>query len=80
MFRLNQNEYDYLKTASTAAGARSLSEFVRTRVLLVANELEYADFEGRLDQVNRTLAQLIQLVAKEPSEVYLTRRASDFPD
>lgn len=65
MFRLKQEEFNRLKVACTAAGTRTLSEFVRTRVLRAVNEPEFADFEKRLDQVNRTLTQLIQLVGEE---------------
>lgn len=78
MFRLNQDEYNRLNTASTAAGVRSLSEFVRTRVLRAVNEPEFAGFEKRLDEVNRTLAQLIQRVADEapaPAGGYSARRS-----
>jgi hypothetical protein len=68
MFRLKQEEFNCLEVACGAAGTRSLSEFVRTRVLRAVNEPEFADFEKRLDKVNRTLTQLIKLVAEKTSE------------
>jgi len=63
MLRLKQEEFNRLKAASAAAGTRTLSEFVRSRVLRAGNEPEFAEFERRLDKVNRTLPELIRLVA-----------------
>jgi hypothetical protein len=68
MFRLKQEEFNRLEVACAAAGTRTLSEFVRTRVLRAVNEPEFADFERRLDNVNRTLTELVRLVAENTSE------------
>ena len=68
MIRLKQEEFNRLEVACAAAGTRTLSEFVRTRVLRAVNEPEFADFEKRLDKVNRTLTQLMGLVAEKASE------------
>ena len=76
MIRLKQEEFNRLEGACAAAGIRTLSEFVRTRVLRAVNEPEFAGFEKRLDKVNRTLTQLVKLVAEKTSEpgTHSTRR------
>ena len=68
MLRLQQEEFNRLRIAGTAAGTGTLSEFVRTRVLRVLSEPEFADFERRFDTVKATLTQLIKLVAEKRLE------------
>ena len=76
IFRLNQDEFNQLQAACMAIGARSLSDFVRTRVLRATNEPEFAHFERKLDDVNLVLSQLIRLVAEEEPEVSGSRLVS----
>jgi len=58
IFRLTQDEYDRVKSASSAGGARSLSDFARANVLRAAGEPTLGEMERKLDALNRTVQNL----------------------
>ena len=58
IFRLTQDEYNRVKSASSAGGARSLSDFARANVLRAAGEPTLGQMERKLDEVNRTVRQI----------------------
>jgi hypothetical protein len=60
IFRLTQEEYQQLESVSTAGGARSLSEFARSKVLRGTGEPSLAELERKLDE----LAGVVEGLAK----------------
>lgn len=59
IFRLTQDEYESLREASS--GARSLSEFARSRLM---NTLEAPPLDARLTQLHTTMVRLTELLEK----------------
>jgi hypothetical protein len=59
IFRLTQDEYDSLRTASSEKGARSLSEFARTKLL---GSLEAPALDQQITELKTTLARITQLL------------------
>ncbi|HUA83500.1 MAG TPA: hypothetical protein VMB85_06535 [Bryobacteraceae bacterium] len=59
IFRLTQDEYDALQTAS--AGARSLSDYARTRLL---NSPASSKIDQELSEIKTTVARLADLLEK----------------
>ena len=59
VFRLTQREYDHLKSASRRTGARNISEFARSEILLsVERSLDAAAAAGEpVPHVRRTLIE-----------------------
>jgi hypothetical protein len=74
IFRLTQDEYKQLETISSAGGARSLSEFARSRVLygnaLYGNavrgngEPSLAEIEKKLDELAGAVQGLARILVK----------------
>ena len=69
IFRLTQDEYKQLETISTAGGARSLSEFARSRVLqgnaVSGNgEPSLAEIEKKLDELAGAVQGLARILVK----------------
>ncbi|HEV2199826.1 MAG TPA: hypothetical protein VGR73_08385 [Bryobacteraceae bacterium] len=60
IFRLTQDEYNRVKSASHAGGARSLSDFARANVLRAAGEPTLGQMERKLDELHRTVRQLAE--------------------
>ena len=60
IFRLTQDEYQALQSAST--GARSLSDFARTKLL---TSLEEPAVDKHLLELKTTVARIAQLLEKE---------------
>jgi hypothetical protein len=58
IFRLTQEEYNCVKSSSSAGGARSLSEFARTHVLRAAGEPSLGQVERKLDALHQAVEQL----------------------
>jgi len=65
IFRINQDEYNQLQAACSEIGARSLSDFLRSRVLNAAREPQLARLDQKLDEANLALQRLMQLVGEE---------------
>lgn len=64
VFRLTEEEFKQLKTASSAKGSRSLSDFVRTQALRASGELSLVKVDKKLDELNRAVRQILQIVSK----------------
>ena len=65
VFRVTEDEYDRLKAACSATGARSLSQFARRQIFLpVSPGPSLAEIEGKLSQLTAALLQLKQMIAK----------------
>lgn len=77
LFRLTEDEYDYLQTACEAGQARSISDFARSRILgqhvsdaqksgpmdtLSADAQSFDGLEQRLDQIQAAVEHLTQLL------------------
>ena len=62
IFRLTEDEYQSLQTASSGQGARSLSEFARARLL---GALEISPIDVKLSELKTTVTRLAQLLEKE---------------
>jgi hypothetical protein len=60
IFRLTKDEYETIQTASS--GARSLSEFARTRLM---GALETSPIDMKLTELKITVTRLAQLLEKE---------------
>jgi hypothetical protein len=62
IFRLTQEEYQQLETVSTAGGARSLSEFARSRVLNGAGEPSLTELKQKLDELTGAVQGLTRIL------------------
>jgi hypothetical protein len=60
IFRLTQDEYNRVKSASHAGGARSLSDFARANILRAAGEPTLGQVERKLDELDRTVRRLAE--------------------
>ena len=65
VFRLTEEEFDQLKTASVAEGSHSLSDFVRSQALRTGRELSLVEVDKKLSELNRAVQQILQLVTKQ---------------
>ena len=64
IFRLTQDEYRQLESVSTAGGARSLSEFARSKVLHGGSEPSLAELKSKLDELAGAVAGLARSLSK----------------
>jgi hypothetical protein len=62
IFRLTQDEYQTLQTASSEKGARSLSEFARGKLL---SSLAAPALDEQITELKTTVARIAQLLEKE---------------
>ena len=62
IFRLTQDEYAALQSASAGNGARSLSEFARDRLL---GALLQSPMDERISAIQSSVARLAQLLEKD---------------
>jgi hypothetical protein len=65
IFRLTQEEYNRVKSATSAGGARSLSDFARANVLRAAGEPTLGQMERKLDELNRAVRQIADRLIRE---------------
>ena len=65
VFRLTEEEFDHLKTASSAEGSRSLSDFVRSQTLRASGEPAMVKVDKKLDELNRAVQQILEIVTKK---------------
>ena len=63
IFRITQDEYDHLKSACSARGARSLSDFARSRVLRALGEPSLADVGQRINELELAVQQLAEVLS-----------------
>jgi hypothetical protein len=61
IFRLTQDEYQTLQTASSEKGARSLSEFARGKLL---SSLGAPALDEQITELKTTVARIAQLLEK----------------
>ena len=61
IFRLTQDEYDALQSASAGNGARSLSEFARDRLL---GALARSPIDQQISELRTSVARITQLLEK----------------
>ena len=64
VFRLTQEEYQRLKATCSASGARSISDFARSKVLSSTGQPSLAGLEKKLDEINTSVQQLMQTSGK----------------
>lgn len=65
IFRLTQEEYQQLESVSSAGGARSLSEFARSRVLHNSSETtSLAEVKQKLDELTGVVEGLARSLEK----------------
>lgn len=67
IFRLTQEEYQHLEAISTAGGARSLSDFARSKVLHGDDSASpsLAEIEKKLDQLAGALEGLARILVRD---------------
>jgi transposase-like protein len=63
-FRLNRDELELFKKAFSTAGARSISDFVRTKVLQATRHPSLSEIEAKLDDVASAVQQLASAVSR----------------
>ena len=71
VFRLTQEEYANLQAACRSKGGRNLSEFTRSELMVMVRsepiealvEKHFQEIDGRLMQLDATVAQLAELLA-----------------
>jgi len=64
IFRLTQEEYSRVKSASLAGSARSLSEFARTNVLRATGDPSLARIESKLNELAQIAQQIVSAVRR----------------
>ena len=64
IFRLTQDEYHHLEAACSMGGARSLSDFARSRVLRATGEPSLAEVEKKVDEIKVAVQQLTHILVK----------------
>jgi len=66
LFRLTQDEYNYLQAACSAGSARSISDFARSRILGPApsEDLPLTQVEEKLSALKQAVDQLTQSLGK----------------
>ncbi len=62
IFRLTQDEYDTLQTASSEKGARSLSEFARAKLL---GSLDAPALDQQITELKTTVARIAQILERD---------------
>jgi hypothetical protein len=62
IFRLTQDEYNSLQTASSERGARSLSEFARAKLL---GSLDAPALDQQITELKTTVARIAQLLERD---------------
>jgi hypothetical protein len=62
LFRLTQDEYESLLEASSVEGARSFSEFARTKLL---RSFEAPSLDAQLTELKTSVAHLAELLAQK---------------
>jgi transposase-like protein len=63
-FRLNRDEFELFKKAFSSAGARSISDFVRAKVLQATRQPSLSELESKLDGVALAVQQLTSVVSR----------------
>ena len=63
IFRLTQDEYQALQTASS--GARSLSDFARTKLLGSLDSPSAPAFDQHLQELKSSVARIAEMLEKE---------------
>ena len=61
IFRLTQDEYETLQSASSGNGARSLSEFARARLL---GSIQAPPLDAQLSELRTSVARITELLEK----------------
>lgn len=69
IFRISQDEYNHLQAARSTGGARSLSDFARSKILRAAGEPSLARVAEKLDELTAAVQQLTHLLAKPPEHL-----------
>ncbi len=65
IFRVTQTEYDRLKGACAAAGARTLSDFTRTEVLSsISTDSQGMTIPERFERIDQKLGELQDTVTR----------------
>jgi hypothetical protein len=62
LFRLTQDEYESLRTASSVEGARSFSDFARTKLL---RGFETPSLDAQLTELKTSVAHIAELLAQK---------------
>jgi hypothetical protein len=62
IFRLTQDEYNSLQTASSERGARSLSEFARAKLL---GSLDAPALDQQITELKTTVARIARLLERD---------------
>ena len=62
IFRLTQDEYATLQTASSETGARSLSEFARAKLL---GSLDAPALDQQITELKTTVARIAHLLERD---------------
>ena len=64
VFRLTDVEFENLENARARGGARSLSDFVRSQVLIGAGQPSLAQIESKLNELAQTAQQIVSAVRR----------------
>jgi hypothetical protein len=62
LFRLTQDEYESLQTASSVEGARSFSDFARTKLL---KSFETPSLDAQLSELKTSVAHIAEMLAQK---------------
>ena len=61
LFRLTQGQYDSLRAASSEKGARSLSDFARTKLL---HSIEQPTIDSQISELKQQVDRIAELLEK----------------
>jgi len=66
VFRITEEDYARLESKTQASGARTLSEFARSKVLRALTEPSLAEVGRKLNDLEAAVQQLAELFARSP--------------
>ena len=67
VFRITEEDYARLESKTQASGARTLSEFARSKVLRALTEPSLAEVGRKLNDLEAAVHQLAELFARSPT-------------
>ncbi len=64
VFRITEEDYTRLEAKTRASGARTLSEFARSKVLRAVSEPSLADVGRRMEELEAAVQQLTEMFSR----------------
>ena len=68
VFRITEEDYARLELRTRASGARTLSEFARSKVLRAVNEPSLAEVGRRMEELEAAVQQLTEVFSRSQEQ------------